>query len=536
MTKNLYPYYNKDHLEDIAEYLIETKNYDKLSVLSSSHKFNSYIAINKAIMHLDLKAISTILKYTSFDDLDEKKIQLKFCLRFILRTNFIDDLYHEDEKINELTKYIFKTLLEHKVPLDKTLSTYYENGKKTEINIMARLSAIDIKELVDEFSLTDTDLEYLKNFSSILKDSNVNLLYSKETCSYNQFGAILSRTYSSIINQEQAYQLYKSVYDSGKYGKAIIDYLNRKIVNGDAITLHFSNSGKSSYDRLQNKIQVVLNNGYMSTEAITAHEISHYIINRLFKNDSKPFNFNYYEVDFKKLGFNILPYKMQNYYLNKTDSNKQFKFASNIEKILASTNKYSETIKPILLKSAELLNITIPDQYQELFSLELRDFLKYQSLLPLFILNPDKLIENIISEENSDIENFYNNLIENLNQYFSKSKNYSEDFNNDIVKIEENFSTNSSYPVLEKIKKVLIDKYYPKIIEDLKLTDAQIFFLERAADLVNRDDSDFDEEPVVRCVELELQSKFSDISQDLLDSCKKMNEFWDEEILPLMEA
>ncbi len=84
------------------------------------------------------------------------------------------------------------------------------------------------------------------------------------------------------------------------------------------------------------------------------------------------------------------------------------------------------------------------------------------------------------------------NLIENLNQYFSKSKNYSEDFNNDIVKIEENFSTNSSYPVLEKIKEVLIDKYYPKIIEDLKLTDAQIFFLERAADLVNRDDSDFD--------------------------------------------
>ncbi len=46
--------------------------------------------------------------------------------------------------------------------------------------------------------------------------------------------------------------------------------------------------------------------------------------------------------------------------------------------------------------------------------------------------------------------------------------------------------------MLEKIKEVLIDKYYPKIIEDLKLTDAQIFFLERAADLVNRDDSDFD--------------------------------------------
>ena len=90
MTKNLYPYYNKGHLEDIAEYLIETKNYDKLSVLSSSHKFNSYIAINKAIMHLDLKAISTILKYTSFDDLDKKKSKLKFCLRFILRTNFID--------------------------------------------------------------------------------------------------------------------------------------------------------------------------------------------------------------------------------------------------------------------------------------------------------------------------------------------------------------------------------------------------------------------------------------------------------------
>ena len=41
---------------------------------------------------------------------------------------------------------------------------------------------------------------------------------------------------------------------------------------------------------------------------------------------------------------------------------------------------------------------------------------------------------------------------------------------------------------------------------------------------------------MVRCVELEIQSKFSDISQDLLDSCEKMNEFWNEEILPLMEA
>ena len=90
--------------------------------------------------------------------------------------------------------------------------------------------------------------------------------------------------------------------------------------------------------------------------------------------------------------------------------------------------------------------------------------------------------------------------------------------------------------MVKEIKEILIKKYYPKIVEGLKLTDGELFILERAGDLIQRKDDDFEVESIVRCVELEIQSKFSDIPRDLLDSCKKMNEFWDEEILPLMEA
>ena len=71
------------------------------------------------------------------------------------------------------------------------------------------------------------------------KDIKPHFLSSEGICLDNQFGAILSRTYSDAIDQKQAYQLYQRVYDSGKYGEAIIDFLNKNIINDDTITLYF---------------------------------------------------------------------------------------------------------------------------------------------------------------------------------------------------------------------------------------------------------------------------------------------------------
>jgi hypothetical protein len=39
----------------------------------------------------------------------------------------------------------------------------------------------------------------------------------------------------------------------------------------------------------------------------------------------------------------------------------------------------------------------------------------------------------------------------------------------------------------------------------------------------------------VRCVELEVESKFRDIPEDIMKACDKMNQFWEEFILPEMD-
>ena len=226
MTKIFYQYYNKETLSDIAKYLIKSKNYDELRILSSSHKLNSFIGLDKAIQYLDNDSISIILKNTKFDEPNKKEA----ALISISISHFKEHLEYEHVKINKLAKYIFKTQLENKVSLDKISNS-----------IISKLAILDLKELVDKFykekTLTATDLEHLKktveNFTLVLKETNTHFLSSEDICVNSQFAPILSRTYSDTINKEQAYQLYKSVYDSGKHGKAIIDFLNERSMGQD---------------------------------------------------------------------------------------------------------------------------------------------------------------------------------------------------------------------------------------------------------------------------------------------------------------
>ena len=152
--KNTYQYYNNKTLSNVAERLIESQNYDELRILSSSHKLNSFIGLRESIQNLDIKAMSIILEQTNFDEPNKKESALSA----ISINHFEEHLEHEYIKINKVAKYILKTQLDNKLPLNKICTS-----------IINKIAALDLKELADKFYkekiITDNDLEYLKKDS-----------------------------------------------------------------------------------------------------------------------------------------------------------------------------------------------------------------------------------------------------------------------------------------------------------------------------------------------------------------------------------
>lgn len=89
---------------------------------------------------------------------------------------------------------------------------------------------------------------------------------------------------------------------------------------------------------------------------------------------------------------------------------------------------------------------------------------------------------------------------------------------------------------LENLSELVTNKYTEKLISHLNLTEPETYFLARVSDMAHRGYTGQSQEPVVRCVELDVQAKFMDIPDDIMSSCNLMNEFWENHIFPNLDV
>ena len=210
-------------------------------------------------------------------------------------------------------------------------------------------------------------------------DFNTNSIFSTYTCSSNEFGPILHHTYSALLDIEYTYNIYKVIYNSGKIGRAIINCLNTKILHQDKIDILFHTHNYSASKNVSsfvvggNYIQINLNDpsSKLVIEAITAHEIAHYIVANIFHYYCTPFDVcsddnKIYEGNLTKFyrQFKFGPWDISKSVHENLCGNSQNECFSLEVKL--SIEVYYDAIKDILLKAINILRLTEQIQSNDL--------------------------------------------------------------------------------------------------------------------------------------------------------------------------
>ena len=165
-----------------------------------------------------------------------------------------------------------------------------------------------------------------------------------------------------------------------------------------------------------------------------------------------------------------------------------------------------------MLKYPELEKDLIADVKLIILSNKLYMHMQEQNKLLTNIKGNDKLIENP-------------ELQEEIDHVALKTSQFSEIFTN---------MTNSQ-SISKQVQDLLFNRYLPVLKSKLDLSEGESYFINSIVDLIGRTEEgtiSFEGEAVVRCVELEVESKFRDIPKDIIKACDKMNQFWEEFILP----
>ena len=586
----LFSKYDAATLEQLASQAIREKDYEKLKNISQSHKYNRFIDIGTAANALDLEAVKIILQYTKFTEGQGYESPEMIAFEQLSMNSNMKDRYDwqntcdlsVDQKFRDILFYMLEVKMSKKFPINyydiealKNIPLYHSYHFMNEhYNGKFKLNR-DNNNFNEKIRLMDHEVK--KNFKSILPQSE---------CLNNEFGPILSRTYSEIISANNAYTIYHDIASSGKTGMAIIKQLNQNIINDDDVVIFFVKNSISYFAPKSNYVEINLDSCYIMAEAIAAHEIAHYIVQKTFHYNTLPDNlcerFNDKESTLQYVGdWGSLR--------SKTGSIWGFKENKCFDpKISQFIKAYSEATKDILFKVADILKIK--DQvaeYTDYIASDLREYLiQSHPIFTLLFLDPSRKIEEIKGMYYSNTlskETIVHNAIESIMKYPEFKKDLEYDIKVIIMlyelqkqieiqktilespAIQEVLGTNSdlkkqidsktggnkidnqqinnvnnwlnSGNMMKHIEDLLLTRYLPKIIEKLNLTEEQVYFLSRAADLINRSDYfGFEQEAVVRCVEIDVQSKFTNMPEDILNACDKMNKFWEEYIFPHMDA
>jgi hypothetical protein len=585
----LFSRYSEKTLEELASQAINEKAYETLESIVKSHKYNKFIGLLASKNALDIKVAQIVLQHTKFIEDKESKEKETLAFQNIVSDNGLSYLYYwqfpcdlsADQKFRDILFYILETKISKQYQIDYQDISALENiaiyhAYKFIKNYMNKNDeqhkyVHKFHEIFDKRFDSIGSIEFKKRIK--LMDNEVKN-YSKfvlpqEECLNNEFGPILSRTYSKIISANDAYNIYKDIASSGETGKAIITQLNKNIINDDDIVIFFVNAYdfRSKFDSQSHYIEIELGNPYIMTEAIAAHEIAHYIIQKVFHYHGMPSNICE--------RFNDPESKLQ--YIGDWKSFFRFKESKCFDpKIMQFEKAYDEAKKDILFKVADILKIS--DQvleYKEYVASDLQKHLMYSHpILSLLFLDPNRSMESFFVYKIK--ETILHNAIESIMNYPEFKEELEYDIKVIMMLDELNKQVNTQKKILESseiqevlknnvtlkeqigseistlqaiaiekwfgadtfkhIQDLLLRRYLPKIVEKLNLTEEQVYFLARAADLINRVEyEELEQEPVVRCVELETQSQFVNMPEDILNACNKMNQFWKDYIFPHMD-
>jgi hypothetical protein len=592
LSSMLFSRYSEETLGKLASQAIEKKDYATLKTIAESHKYNTFKGLRAGKDALDLEAVQIVLQHTKFIEDKESKEKETLAFQNIISDNSLSSMYYwqfpcdlsAEQKFRDILFYILETKISKQYQIN-----YHDISALENIAIYHAYQFIKkhMNKNAEQHKYVHAFHErFDKKFKSVEFDERIKLMdnevknYSKfalpqEECLNNEFGPILSRTYSKIISANDAYNIYKDIASSGKTGKAIITQLNKNIINDDGIVIFFVNASNfgSHFESQRHYIEIELGNPYIMTEAIAAHEIAHYIIQKVFHYHGMPSNicerFNDPESKLQYIG---------DWKSFKSENNDIFRFKESKcfdPKIMQFEKAYGEATKDILFKVADILKIS--DQvleYKEYVASDLQKYLVHSHpILTLLFLDPSRRMEGFFDFRIE--ETILHNTIESIMNYPEFKKELEYDIKVIMMLDELNKQVNTQKKILESseiqevlknnvtlkeqigsgigtlqaiaiekwftadtfkhIQDLLLTRYLPKIVEKLNLTKEQVYFLARAADLINREYDGVEQEPVVRCVELETQSQFVNMPEDILNACNKMNQFWKDYIFPHMD-
>ena len=437
------------------------------------------------------------------------------------------------------------------------------NTKKTKIlNIADRLLPLG--------NITKNDLENYAKVASLPKlfkliierkvnIAEMNLIFPQYEVEYHQplmkgsrhnsiEDILLTHTYSYSMNLTEVRSIYSNLLNNSKMASDVMHYAAINIINGDDLKIFFGpkfEGFEGGYIPFLNYVIVNPSYAKFTNENVAIHELSHYALCNLNPNTRcAPF-------DISKLSFlNSAQDDLYGYRLNSNMG--EVKFFQELKDDASIFLQYEQAAKLVFIKAGKLLGLSEEEFAPYSFSKDFILYFKDNSLIDLFFNSPSLTFSQ--KKVNSQayyqyINEFYPEQSINKQLNFEDLKSYYE-----LCPVKVNFEYISllRFEENDNVRNQIdfVKDYYFSYFKDQKnLTDNQVWFLERMADLVNREKDIYDikssyynehapnyyqyyVELIVRYPEL----KASNMDQDILDSFSGLIQFWECNVSPLIQG
>ena len=204
--KLLYAEYDLKTLESLISKAIKEKDYETLKSIIESHNYNEFIGLSNIKEHLDLDVIKVILNNTKFAHPLYKNIVIKNLKLYLgYNEDFCDTSVKE--KLKEIINYIYEWQIANEVKLNA-------NHINTLIEGISYLSAFEFYQThLEDFRFNKEDAKKLSFMYDEIRINPKLFIDSieKKVCLNDEFGPLLSRTYSKELSIDNVKRIYQDI-------------------------------------------------------------------------------------------------------------------------------------------------------------------------------------------------------------------------------------------------------------------------------------------------------------------------------------
>lgn len=526
-------------LERLVEncFTSKTKNYELLAKLTAKLGTYQLCPLHHAIRILEEKAVEVMLSNYRNSSIEEIKSP-HYSLSLIW--NQIEEPIQYNMSMSTKKEKILYIA-------DQFLSLK-ENVTKSDLENYAKVASLPklFKLMLDK----KVNLEQMNlNFPQYEVEYHKPMLIGSK---YNSIeDVLLTHTYSYSKNISEVRQIYSNLLHNSKMASDVMHYTAINIIEGDNLKIFFGpkfEGFEGGYIPFLNYVIINPTSGKFSSESIAIHELSHYALCNINPNTGcAPF-------DISKLNyFSSTQDDLYGHHINNQVSidTKEVKFFQDFKTDATIFLQYEQAAKLVIIKAGKLLGISEDKFDPYVFSKDFILCLKDNSLIDLF-LNA----QNFTLSQKKVFAQAYHQYLEEFypGQCVNKQVNFESLINSETCPVELSYEYISSlrfddqdnfYNQVSFVK----DYYFSYYKNSINLTENQNWFLERIADLVNREKDIYDIRPsyynenspsyyqyyielIVRYPEL----KSSGMDQDILDSFVGLEQFFDDNISPKIQG